>query len=125
MQRNSNSDVPFQSVTNDLLHGQFTMQMYALHQVAESLHLWWFVHVQSNNKTINVWLFMCATLDLSAFASGLVDKIDYSASCSVYINSTRSSCIQIQCYTQSHQLDRKLVRTNPMLHTEPYINYYI
>ena len=23
------------------------------------------------------------------------------------------------------QLDRKLMRTNPMLHTEPYINYYL
>ena len=36
MQRNhwfANSDVSFQSVTNDLLHGQFAMQMYALHQV--------------------------------------------------------------------------------------------
>ena len=53
----ANSDVPFQSVTNDLLHGQFAMQTYALHQVdvtSELLHLWWFAHVQSNNKTINV-----------------------------------------------------------------------
>ena len=36
VQRNcwfANSDVPFQSVTNDLLHGQFAMPMYALHQV--------------------------------------------------------------------------------------------
>ena len=47
------------------------------------------------------------------------------ASCSVYINLTRSLCVQIQCYTQSHQLDQKLVCTNPMLHAEPYINYYI
>ena len=23
------------------------------------------------------------------------------------------------------QLDQKLVRTNPMLHAEPYINYYL
>ena len=54
----ANSDVPFQSVTNDLLHGQFAMQMYALHQVdvtSELLHLWWFAHAQSNGKTINVW----------------------------------------------------------------------
>ena len=62
MQRNHwfvNSDVPFQSVTNGLLHGQFAMQAYALHQVdvtSELLHSWWFAHVQSNNKTINVWL---------------------------------------------------------------------
>ena len=57
----ANSDVPFQSVTNDLLHRQFAMQTYALHQVditSELLHSWWVVHVQSNNKTINVQLFM-------------------------------------------------------------------
>ena len=73
----ANSDVPFQSVTNDLLHGQFAMQTYALHQVdvtSELLHSWWFAHAQSNNKTINVWLFIRVTLDLSALASGLVDK---------------------------------------------------
>ena len=29
----ANLDVPFQSVTNDLLHGQFAMQTYALNQV--------------------------------------------------------------------------------------------
>ena len=29
----ANSDVPFQSVTNDLLHVQFAMQTYALHWV--------------------------------------------------------------------------------------------
>ena len=55
----ANSDVPFQSVTNNLLHGQFAMLTYALHQVgvtSELLHLWWFAHAQSNNKTINVWL---------------------------------------------------------------------
>ena len=36
VQRNrwyANSDVPFQSVTNDLLHSQFAMQTYVLHQV--------------------------------------------------------------------------------------------
>ena len=44
VQRNqwfANLDVPFQSVTNNLLHGQFAMQMYALHQVdvtSELLH---------------------------------------------------------------------------------------
>ena len=51
----ANSDVPFQSVTNDLLHGQFAMQTYALHQVdvtSELLHLWWFAHAQSNGKTM-------------------------------------------------------------------------
>ena len=59
MQRNrwfANSDVPFQSVTNDLLHGQFAMQTYVLHQVditSELLHSWWFAHAQSNNKTIS------------------------------------------------------------------------
>ena len=68
----ANSDVLFQSVTNDLLHGQFAMQTYALHQVdvtSELLHSWWFAHAQSNNKTINVWLL---TLDLYARASGRV-----------------------------------------------------
>ena len=53
----ANSDVPFHSVTNELLHGQFAMQMYALRQVdvtSELLLLWWFAHAQSNNKTINV-----------------------------------------------------------------------
>ena len=57
----ANLDVPFQSVTNDLLHSQFAMQTYALHRVnvtSELLHLWWFAHAQSNNKTINVWLFV-------------------------------------------------------------------
>ena len=57
----ANSDVPIQSVTNDLLHGKFAMQTYALHRVdvtSELLHSWWFAHVQSNNKTINVWLFV-------------------------------------------------------------------
>ena len=56
-----NSDVPFESVTNDLLHGQFAIQTYVLHQVdvtSELLHSWWFAHAQSNNKTINVQLFM-------------------------------------------------------------------
>ena len=80
VQRNhwfASSYVPFQSVTNNLLHGQFAMQMYALHQVdvtSELLHLWWFAHAQSNNKTINVWLFNCVTLDLFALASGLIAK---------------------------------------------------
>ena len=53
--RFANSDVPFQSVTNDLLHGQFAMQMYALQQVdvtSELVHSWWFALVQSNNKTM-------------------------------------------------------------------------
>ena len=64
VQRNrwfANSDVPFQSVTNDLSNSQFAMQTYVLHQVdvtSELLHSWWLVHVQSNNKTINVWLFV-------------------------------------------------------------------
>ena len=50
-----------------------------MYVTSELLHLWWLVHVQSNNKTINIWLFMHATLDLSALASSLVDKIEYSA----------------------------------------------
>ena len=55
----ANSDFPFQSVTNNLLHDQFAMQAYALHQVdvtSELSHSWWFAHAQSKNKTINVWL---------------------------------------------------------------------
>ena len=43
----ANSDVLFQSVTNDWLHGQFAMQLYVLHQVdvtSELLHSWWFAH---------------------------------------------------------------------------------
>ena len=58
VQRNrwfANSDVPFQTVTNDLLHGQFAMQTYVLHQVdvtSELLHSWWFAHAQSNNKQL-------------------------------------------------------------------------
>ena len=54
----ANSDVPFQSVINDLLHSKFAMQTYPLHQVdvtSELLHSWWFVHAQSNNETINVF----------------------------------------------------------------------
>ena len=52
----ANSDVPFQSVTNDLLHSQFAMQTYVLHQVdvTSELSHWRFAHAQSNNKTINV-----------------------------------------------------------------------
>ena len=67
VQRNcwfANSDVPFQSVTNDLLHGQFAMQTYALHQVdvtSELLHSWWLAHAQSNNKTINVFGLVFST----------------------------------------------------------------
>ena len=61
VQRNrwfANSDVPFQSVTNDLLHSQFVMQTYVLHQVDVTSELSCSAHAQSNNKTINVWLFM-------------------------------------------------------------------
>ena len=86
----ANSDVPFQSVTNNLLHGQFAMQTYALHQgdvTSELLHSWWFAHVRNINKTIKLWLF------------GLVFYL--------------------------YQLDRKLVHTNPILHAEPCINYYM
>ena len=49
-----------------------------LHQVdvtSELSHSWWFAHVQST-----------------------------SASCSIFINSTRSSCGQIQCYTKNYTL---------------------
>ena len=44
-----------------LVTRQFAMQMNALHQVdvtSELLHSWWFAHAQSNNKTINLWLFV-------------------------------------------------------------------
>ena len=81
----ANSECSVQSVTNGLLHRQFAMQTYALHQVdvtSELLHLRWFAHVQSNNKTINVWPALHVTLDLSGLAS----------------------CVQIQCYMQSHTL---------------------
>ena len=84
MQRNhwfANPDVPFQSVTNDLLNGQFATQMYALHQVdvtSELLHSWWFAHAQSNKKNL--------------------------AKCSIFITKTGSECRQIKCYTQSHTL---------------------
>ena len=60
----ANSDVPFQSVTNDLLHGQFAMQTYVLHQVdvtSELLHSWQFVHAQSNNKTIRPHVLFLST----------------------------------------------------------------
>ena len=59
------------------------MQTYALHQVtvtSELLLSWWFAHVQSNNKTMNVKsMAPCVTLDLSALASGLVAKIEHLA----------------------------------------------
>ena len=80
VQRNrwfANSDIPFQSsVTNDLLHGQFAMQIYALNQVdvtSELSHSWWFVHAQSNNKK-NLCIALHVTLDLSTQAYGRVDK---------------------------------------------------
>ena len=53
------------------------MQTYVLCQVdvtSELLHWWWCAHVQSNNKTINVCMALCVTLDLYAQASGRVDK---------------------------------------------------
>ena len=81
----ANSECSVQSVTNGLLHRQFAMQTYALLQVdvtSELLHLRWFAHVQGNNKTINVWPALRVTLDLSAL----------------------TSCVQIQCYMQSHTL---------------------
>ena len=77
VQRNhwfANPDVPFQSVTNDLLNGQFAMQMYALHQVdvtSELLHLWWFAHAQSNKKTQPSALFLSPRLEASADKSNV------------------------------------------------------
>ena len=102
MQRNcwfANSDVPFQGVTNDLLHGQFAMQTYALHQVdvtSELLYSWWFAHAQSNNKTFN------------------------GSSCNIGFVCT---CFQSHCTHEPP--DQKLMCTNPMLHAEPYITYYL
>ena len=107
VQRNrwfANSDVPFQSVTNDLLHSQFAIQTYVLHQVDVTSELSHSAHVQSNNKTINVWLFgICTHLLLVSLI-----KIEHSAFGLMVI---------------FYQLDRKLVCTNSMLHTEPYITF--
>ena len=110
----ANSDVPFQSVTNDLLHSQFAMQTYVLHQVditSELLHSWWFAHAQSNNKTINVWLFVRVTLDLSALASGLVYK-------------NRALGLWPRVLFLSTRLEARAYKSN-VIHTEPYINYYL
>ena len=93
----ANSDVPFQSVTNNLLHSQFAMQMYALHQV-DVIH--------PNCHTLVVCA--CVTLDLYALASSLVDKNKalglWPHLLYYFINSTGSSCGQIQCHMQSYTL---------------------
>ena len=53
----------------------------------------------------------CITLDFSASTSGLVDKkLEHSAFSLVFY---------------FYQFDWKLVQTNPMLHAEPYISYYL
>ena len=72
----------------------------------------WFAHAQSNyNKTINVYtVALCVTLNLSSQASSRVVK-----------NRTRGRRPSSLFY----QLDRKLMPTNPMLHAELYISYYI
>ena len=88
------------------------MQTYALHQVdvaSELLHSWWFAHAQSNNKTINVWLFMKHWICLHSLPVSLI-KIEHLAFGLVFY-----FC----------QLNRTFVHTNPMLHAEPYINYYL
>ena len=98
--------------TNDLLHSQFAMQTYVLHQVdvaSELLHSWWFAHAQSNNKTINVWLFMKHWICLHSLPVSLI-KIEHLAFGLVFY-----FC----------QLNRTFVHTNPLLHAEPYINYYL
>ena len=41
-----------------VMHDQFAMQIHQVDVASKLLHSWWFAHAQSNNKTINVWLFM-------------------------------------------------------------------
>ena len=68
------------------------------------------VNAYYNNKTINI-MVQSVTSDLSALASGLVAKN----------RALGPSALVLYFWP----LDRKLVRTNPMLHSEPYINYYL
>ena len=92
VQRNhwfANLDVPFQSVKNDLLHGQFAMQTYAY--IRYMLHLNFYTRGGLHMRRV-------ITKQLMYGSEGLVFYF--------------------------YQLDQKLVRTNPMLHAEPYINYY-
>ena len=65
------------------------------------------VNAYYNNKTINIMV----TSNLSALASGLVAK-----------NRARGPKARVLYFWPR---DRKLVWTNPTLHSEPYINYYL
>ena len=110
----ANSDVPFQSVTNNLLHGQFAIR-----------YIRWMVHLNCYTRgglhmrrVITKQLMYGSSCNIGYFstlASGLVDK-----------NRARgqtwpsASIVFHFC-----QLDQKLVYKNPMLHAEPYINYYL
>ena len=87
VQRNcwfANSDVPFHSVTNDLLHGQFAMQTYALYQVDVTSEL-------SNSCSLHMHRVITKQFSLVFY---------------IYINSSGSSCGQIQCYRQSYTLTK-------------------
>ena len=73
--------------------------------MAEKRVLMDFFGARMYNKSINAW-FLRVTFDLSALTSGLVIKnrtLGF-ASCSIFNDSTGSSCVQIQCYTRTHAL---------------------
>ena len=92
------------SVTNELLHGKIPMQMYALGAKSGTTVLY------------HSWAGLAATINKYHGA-----QQDSSARIANYLNRPLGLCPRGIFL----QLDRKLVCTNPMLHAEPYINYYV